>query len=78
MKLYVTQATNAVLIQSSHSPSAALLDMVSCQTAECTFCSASNSWQIFCWASLARIVDRPLNVAERCENTGLRAVLKKG
>uniref|UniRef100_A0A2M3ZUH7 Putative secreted peptide n=1 Tax=Anopheles braziliensis TaxID=58242 RepID=A0A2M3ZUH7_9DIPT len=61
-------------MQSSHNPSAALLAMVSCHTAECTFCSSSNSSRILSCALLDLIVERPVSVADKWENTGLRVI----
>lgn len=48
MKLSVTLQRNKTLTKSIQSPQAALDDVASCQTAEWTSCSASNSLATFC------------------------------
>lgn len=77
MKLKVRHAMNPVLITSNHRPKAALADIVNCQIPLCTSCKLSNSSDNSSCMSRARIVDKPLIVAVRWLNTGLRATNKK-
>lgn len=69
-----TQATNAELTMSNHSPNAVFADIVNCQMPLCVFCSISNDLMSCFSCRRARIVDIPNRVAAKCENTGLFAV----
>lgn len=77
IKLYVTQATNAVLTQSNHKPSAVFEQTANCHVPLWTSCSVSNSFDNWDCSSLERIVEIPRSVAVRWEKTGLLAEVTK-
>lgn len=74
-KLNMTAATNPVLTKSNHNPKAVLELIVRFHIELWTSWRISNSCRTRSSRPRARIVDRPGNVAERWENTGLRPKL---